>query len=93
MGITSKKPWPVFRLQKYYPIFFPGSFVPAPFLSMSAVHLESRGGVLQGAVKVRVFPDGGLAALGPSVERQTLSVGLHQRFCRRPAGMGGASCF
>lgn len=48
---------------------------------MSAVHLESRGGVLQGAVKVRVFPDGGLAALGPSVERQTLSVGLHQRFC------------
>lgn len=60
---------------------------------MSAVRLELRGGVVQGAGKVRVFPDGGLAALGPSVERHMLSVGLHQRFCQRPAGMGGASCF
>ena len=92
LGITSKKSLPVFRLQKYYPIF-PRSFVLATFLSMSAVHLELFGGVLQGAVKVHVSPDGGSAALVPFVKRQVLSVGLRYRFCQRPVGTGGASCF
>lgn len=55
LGITSKKSLPVFRLQKYYPIFFPRRFVLGTFVSMSGVHLELFGGISQGALKPMFF--------------------------------------
>lgn len=55
LGITSEKSLPVFRSHKYYPIFFPRSFVLGTFVSASGVHLELFGGVSQGTLKSVFF--------------------------------------